>query len=715
MAKKNEILISIALEGDQDIKNRLNSLGEDGQRALKKIEGSVGEAHEGLGKLKEPLGKLKEALAPFLEGAELGGAIEAGGLLGRLFGAAGPAAAIAALGGMAIHLARVAEESQKTQSRLKGFGAGDNGLEKLQDQAKGLGTSVENIRPGLERLLAGRQKLIAQQELAGGISHPPGAEASAEEEKGRAVNIIGRNGAGYVPSREAYTKAHDALFKAARKDSSDSEAIEKAVTQYLETIQQEGSVSPQAIDTLHGFSPNAADLDLSARLQKTGQKSPFQQQITDLGKPDVQAQAEAMAQGARGVSEAFDGLKASAGRLDEVLGKIVGGPAGKALTAGIDAASAGVDKATGFIERSAETIKSDAAAGYDLGSRTGIPLAGYPTGAAGALLGVDHAIVRGIYDALPAFGQNALTNPGAIQEKARPATGPHALLPRQPAPEGFQKNLYGGGEWLIKQENEEEKKRREEEERRREEEAESQGFAAGGLVGRFADGGSVNPSANSTDLGLGSYNIVATDDGGADINGVHYPPGSPILDNPIVQAALQRSRAGRDDPEERMRQATRHHSDFVGKFGSDNFYDDAKSDFADGGSIRGPGTSTSDSIPAMLSHGEYVVRARAVSHYGTSFMNKLNRMGFAKGGFVELPHFADGGGISLPSLGRAPSIGGVGEAAGGAGGHYTVDLRTNHGDFSMLASGEVARKMSQAARDSVNAQTGARPSWYKGR
>jgi hypothetical protein len=186
------------------------------------------------------------------------------------------------------------------------------------------------------------------------------------------------------------------------------------------------------------------------------------------------------------------------------------------------------------------------------------------------------------------------------------------------------------------------------------------------------------------------------------------------LNDPNIQAALQRSREGRnDDPEQRKREASRHHSDFVGKFGSDNFYDDAHSDFADGGSVHGPGTSTSDSIPAMLSHGEYVVRASAVSHYGSSFMDKLNRMGFAKGGLIEVPHFADGGGISLP-----PGRVNVGESAGasaGTAGHYTVDLRTNHGDFSMLAPEAVARKMSAAARDSANAQTGQRPSWYKGR
>ena len=47
---------------------------------------------------------------------------------------------------------------------------------------------------------------------------------------------------------------------------------------------------------------------------------------------------------------------------------------------------------------------------------------------------------------------------------------------------------------------------------------------------------------------------------------------------------------------------------------------------AAGGPVFGPGTATSDSIPAMLSNGEYVVRAKAVRAYGLDFMNAINGM-----------------------------------------------------------------------------------------
>lgn len=52
---------------------------------------------------------------------------------------------------------------------------------------------------------------------------------------------------------------------------------------------------------------------------------------------------------------------------------------------------------------------------------------------------------------------------------------------------------------------------------------------------------------------------------------------------------------------------------------------------ATGGRIYGPGTSTSDSIPAMLSNGEMVLRAASVrkldAKYGRSFLNALNASG----------------------------------------------------------------------------------------
>lgn len=69
---------------------------------------------------------------------------------------------------------------------------------------------------------------------------------------------------------------------------------------------------------------------------------------------------------------------------------------------------------------------------------------------------------------------------------------------------------------------------------------------------------------------------------------------------------------------------------------------DRKYRYADGGFVDGPGTTTSDSIPAWLSRKEFVNQASSVDYYGPSFFHALNQRkipremlpGFAKGGMV---------------------------------------------------------------------------------
>lgn len=76
---------------------------------------------------------------------------------------------------------------------------------------------------------------------------------------------------------------------------------------------------------------------------------------------------------------------------------------------------------------------------------------------------------------------------------------------------------------------------------------------------------------------------------------------------------------------------------------------------ATGGLIRGPGTPTSDSVLARLSNGEYVVRAAAVSKYGTSLLDAINHLslpGFATGGLVD--------NLRIPSVSAPASAGATG-------------------------------------------------------
>lgn len=57
---------------------------------------------------------------------------------------------------------------------------------------------------------------------------------------------------------------------------------------------------------------------------------------------------------------------------------------------------------------------------------------------------------------------------------------------------------------------------------------------------------------------------------------------------------------------------------------------------ATGGPVRGAGTATSDSIPAWLSHGEYVMPAKTVQHYGVGVMDNMRARKYAAGGPVGM-------------------------------------------------------------------------------
>jgi len=80
----------------------------------------------------------------------------------------------------------------------------------------------------------------------------------------------------------------------------------------------------------------------------------------------------------------------------------------------------------------------------------------------------------------------------------------------------------------------------------------------------------------------------------------------------------------------------------------------APSGYASGGYVTGPGTATSDSIPARLSHGEYVIKASSVKQIGVSRLNQINALG-GGGGRPRLA--GDGsGGIAFAGGGMVDAI-----------------------------------------------------------
>jgi hypothetical protein len=133
--------------------------------------------------------------------------------------------------------------------------------------------------------------------------------------------------------------------------------------------------------------------------------------------------------------------------------------------------------------------------------------------------------------------------------------------------------------------------------------------------------------------------------------------------------------------------------------------------FARGGRVFGPGTGTSDSIPAWLSNGEFVIRAAAVRKYGASFFAALNQMRmpkFAAGGAVadlfdgmgramrfDAPRFADGGLVAVPAAGRP------------------VSLTIGGEQFEMTAPDDVADRLVRFATRKQAAALGRRPGWVR--
>lgn len=120
--------------------------------------------------------------------------------------------------------------------------------------------------------------------------------------------------------------------------------------------------------------------------------------------------------------------------------------------------------------------------------------------------------------------------------------------------------------------------------------------------------------------------------------------------------------------------------------------------YASGGYVSGAGTATSDSIPAWLSNGEFVMRAAAVRKYGLSLFQRLNglnlsdsiRQGFAMGGLVGLP---------APAL--APIAGG-----------RPINLTIGNDVFAMNAPDDVAERLIKYASKRNIASTGRKPGWY---
>lgn len=127
---------------------------------------------------------------------------------------------------------------------------------------------------------------------------------------------------------------------------------------------------------------------------------------------------------------------------------------------------------------------------------------------------------------------------------------------------------------------------------------------------------------------------------------------------------------------------------------------------AGGGHVRGPGTSTSDSIPAWLSDGEFVVKAKSVSKYGAGLLHAINS------GQFRMPKFNMGGLVSSmmsagPRLGYAD-----GGEVSGPNNMRPLNLHLFGEEFNgLMAPEDVGSRLTKFAVARQNKSAGRKPEW----
>ena len=92
--------------------------------------------------------------------------------------------------------------------------------------------------------------------------------------------------------------------------------------------------------------------------------------------------------------------------------------------------------------------------------------------------------------------------------------------------------------------------------------------------------------------------------------------------------------------------------------------------FALGGLVEGSGGT--DSIPAMVSPFEYVIRPEAVTHYGVGLMDEINSMRFARGGLVNPDSMSNAQRFAMREEGKPYSWGAHGPDAYDCSGYWSA-------------------------------------------
>jgi hypothetical protein len=132
--------------------------------------------------------------------------------------------------------------------------------------------------------------------------------------------------------------------------------------------------------------------------------------------------------------------------------------------------------------------------------------------------------------------------------------------------------------------------------------------------------------------------------------------------------------------------------------------------------VRGPGTSTSDSILAWLSNNEFVHRAKAVRYYGLQVMHALNDMRIPRDALAAaISGFSAGGlatRLSMPLLTPIPALAAGGVVSAAISGRPVI-LNIGSESFALVADDRAtADRLVRFAMRKQTASAGRMPGYF---
>jgi hypothetical protein len=715
MASTNEIKYRVALDGDDDVKRRLQAVAEVGKKSQEDIERRLSTARSVAASASAEQNARRTAVGNFVgsgsaraavpslaEGGGLSrliggglGRLLGGGALGGLFGGlgrlvAGPVAPILTM--LGLRASKISTDAEAAMRRLTALGGGPNAAGQLAETARKLGIAKGDLQPGFEKFLADFQKNRRRVQ----VLHGPGPNGELD----------------FAPNTDEFLASQRALFFGARAGGASSEQAKATIDAFRSNMAEQGGLTSDVVRQLQATNP-----ELANRLAKVmspmasglggfanagnlanyleGQEPISGQYVNRLlagEEPNAKRDAEA----ARGVSDAFDDLIASASRLDQAFstfaGKTVIRPVDKAAVGVLDTVRGGVDAVTGMIP---SANRDTGSGGLDQSQQAAASSAADLAKAADTTTGVLQRFGEAIASAWRSLVGGGNTSGGGEPKSVHFATGGPVRFPGGGAVSGPGTTtsdsipaMLSDKEYVIKASSAKKIGRR------------VLDWLNGGAKG-FADGGEVMAafSADET-LGPGDHTVLYDpQSGGAFVDNILRQPGDPILSIPEVRQAIEESKQGMQEPASKRK----YKSDFTGVFGGHVF--NTPGSYASGGAV-GDVPSIGDALVRHFTGGKVSSIAELPSF----------RLGFSDGGGVDLAGGAlSFPGISLPTFGdiAPPDIGDI--AAPDLPHLGTVDLRTNAGDVRMHASTDSVEDLRRAARDSANAQIGRAPSWVYGR